>query len=137
MEQQDLKVTINDKDYQLLITLGFWKRCGFKREEANIIEQDPDVYSKALQLAIFYGNKKECSWNSLEDMVKELPMETIEELSEDHSEKLSFAMIHYLPKKMREIILSKMKDVEAKVAEAMDNALNLSELDDDWYEKKN
>lgn len=137
LEQKDLKVIIDDQEYPLLITLGFWKQCGFKREEAQIISEDPELYFNALKLAMFYGSKKAQKWNSLSDMSKDITDQMLEDLDEDYSERISFAMIHYLPEKLRKVILKKMNEADGNIEKAIDKSLNLEIDQEENDQKKN
>ena len=139
IEQKDLNVkfTINgqEKTLKLLVTLGFWKKCGFKREEAQVIETDPEVYSKALKLAIFYGNKKDFGWTSQKDMESLITDDMIDDLEESHAQKLSFAMVHYLPEKLRKVILKKLNESEDEMAKTIDQAMDAASNDGDSKKK--
>lgn len=127
--QKDLYVEINGKKFPLLITLGFWKRCGFKREEAQIITEDPEIYLNSLKLALFYGSKKEYGWQNLSDMEKMITDEVLEELTEDYSQQISYAIIHYLPEKLRKLIIEKMNIAEKQAEAAIDAALIDQDMD--------
>lgn len=124
IEKNDLEIKIKGRVYPLKITLGFWKQCGFKRDQAQIIEEDPAIYSKALKLAIFFGNKDEYGWKNLADMEKMVTDDDIDSLDEDYSGLVSFAMVHYLPEKLRKIVLDKMRGAEANMEKLMDAAVD-------------
>lgn len=116
-------VVISGRELTLKITLGFWKRCGFTREGAGVIEDDPTACQKALELAIFYGNKDEFGWNSVSDMKKVFTDSDFESIDEDYSGKLSIAMIHYLPEKMRKAVIKRMEESEADLDKAIQDAI--------------
>jgi hypothetical protein len=105
-------VTVKGLKLKLKVTLGFWRHCGFTRENADVIEKDPTHYLNALKLAVFYGNKDQYNWSSREDMSKMLSDEDFENCEEDYSSDLSMATVWYLPKKIREITLRKIKEIE-------------------------
>lgn len=132
--EQNQTVIVNGQELKLKITLGFWKHCGFKREEAAIIEQDQDLYFKALKLAVFYGNRETFNWNSFDDMSKNFTDDAFEACEQDYSQDISMAMIWYMPKKLRDITLKKIKDLEAKHEELIENALNA--MDETVQEEK-
>lgn len=131
IDQKDLNITIEingkPKVLQLLVTLGFWKKCGFKKDEAQCIETDPEKYSKALLLALYYGNKKDFGWNSIEDMGKIITEDMIDELDQSYTQTLSFAMVHYLPEKLRKIVLAKLNSAEDDMAKVVDAAMESPE----------
>lgn len=121
---ESLKVKIAGKDYKIKITLGFWKKCGFTREQAEIISTDTEKYSRALKLSVFYGNKQEFNWECEEDMFKNIPESSFDDIDEDCADLISRAMIHYLPEKMRKVILAKINKTEEQLGEIIDNALD-------------
>lgn len=122
-ELKEYVIRIKNKDFKLKTPLGFWKRCGFKREEAGKLQEDPNLYSKALELALFYGNKDEFGWKSLDDMRNLITEEDLDSLDEDHSATLSYAMINYLPRKMRELVLKQVRIAEGKEEDLVERAM--------------
>lgn len=137
IEKKDLFVTIDKKQFKLKVTLGFWKKCGFKRDEANVIESDPTALFTALKLAIFYGNKEEYAWENLKDMEKLITEDKLDSIDEDCAQKLSFAMIHYLPEKLRKIVMEKLQDTEKNIANIIDTAMDNADQVVSDSQKKN
>lgn len=120
----ELKVRIGSKEYKIKVTLGFWKKCGFTREQAEIISQDPEKLIQAIKLAVFYGNKEEYNWNNLEDMLKNIPESDFESIDEDCSDIISRAMVYYLPEKMRKVILDRINKTEEEIGQMIDQAMD-------------
>lgn len=124
IEEDELAIEIGGKRLKLKVTLGFWKHCGFKREEAQIIDGDPEAMLKALKLAVYYGNKFDYNWKSPKDVEGNFPDDLFEDIEEDCSKKLTLAMIHYLPKKMRDASIQRIKMAEKAAEVAIENAGN-------------
>lgn len=123
-ENEKQKVIIKGIELELKVTVGFWKHCGFTREEASVIESDINHYFNALKLAVFYGNKHKYSWNCLKDMYKTITEQDFEDCEQDYSQEISMATIWYLPKKLRELTLKKIKDLEGQHEDMIKNALD-------------
>lgn len=115
---------IKGQELELKVTVGFWKRVPFTREEASCIETDVPKYFEALKLAVFYGNKDRKGWKCLEDMHKDISELDFEDTEVDYSQEISMTMIWYMPKKMRELTLSKVKEVEEKHEDMMKKAMD-------------
>lgn len=98
---EKISININDKEYKLLITLGFWKDLSFSKSEATSIYSDSKRLFECIKLAVFYGNKKEFGWNCLNDMLKEIPDEAFEEIESDPVELIGKAFYEYLPDDMK------------------------------------
>ena len=68
MEHKKPTIKINNVDYDLKITLGFWKDLSFSRKEIGELRNDAKRMLECLELAIFHGNKKRLGWKCLSDM---------------------------------------------------------------------
>ena len=132
-------VEVKGIKFELKVTYGFWRHCGFKREEMNIIENNVEAYLTALKLAVFYGNKNKYNWNCFADMEKMLTDSDFDECSEDYTQKISMAAIYYMPKKLRDITLKKMKDIEKQyglmIEQEMDNVMSIDSKKSDIKKK--
>ena len=65
-----IMIKINKKEYNLKVTLGFYKNLSFPQSELNSIHDDATRLFEVLKLALYYGNKKEQGWLSIADMEK-------------------------------------------------------------------
>lgn len=107
------KIKINEVDYDLKITLGFWKSLSFKRSEIATLRDNPKRIIECLTLAIFYGNKKKLGWKSLIDMEKIISQECFDELETDPYNLLSDAFYYYLPENLKKMA-DKIENEELK-----------------------
>ena len=98
-------VQIHDQDYKLKVTLGFYKRISFPREEMQSIYTNGARLLEVLELAIFFGNKKEKGWKELEDLRKEISNEHLEDINDNNiSEKIGTAIFNSLPDALQKTI---------------------------------
>jgi len=98
----DIIIKIEDEEYKLLITLGFWKNLSFPRSEINLIYSDGKKLAEVLKLALFYGNKKEFGWNCIDDMKLTITDEDIDNIDTDPQEIIAEAFLEYFPEKVKE-----------------------------------
>lgn len=122
-DYEDLTVKIKNEILTLKITAGFWKRCGFKREETKIIESDPEIYLKALKLAVYYGNKERFNWDSIQDLEQMFSDDDFEDTDVDYAAKLSYAMVYFMPINLRKIILKQLAEADSQMEETINSAL--------------
>jgi len=99
--KKNITVKINNQEYKLLITLGFWKNLSFPKSEATSIYTDANKLYECLKLAIFYGNKTIKGWQYLADMEQEIKDEDLELIEEDPSDLIAKAFYEYLPEEMK------------------------------------
>lgn len=100
-------VKINDQDYKLKITLGFYKRISFPREEMQSIYTNGTNLLEVLKLAIFFGNKADKGWKTLEDLEKVITNENLEDIDDNNiSEKIGTAIFNNLPDTVQNAIES-------------------------------
>lgn len=91
-------VTINEKDYNLKITLGFYKMISFPREEMQSIYTNGTRLIEVLKLAIYFANKKSKGWNCLGDLDKEITESDFELIEDrDIAEKIGTAIFNSFP----------------------------------------
>jgi hypothetical protein len=124
MKKTDFKVKLKNKEWKLKVTLGFWKSCGYTHAEAEVITKDSEKCLLSLRLAVFYGNREEYGWENLEDMKKVLSDADFEAIDEDCTEKLSLAMVEFLPPKMKALVQRKIAEANTKAEELINNMLN-------------
>jgi hypothetical protein len=97
-------IKIEGKEYNLKVTLGFWKKLNIPREDFASILTNAERFSECIVLAVFYGNKNAEGWNTLKEMLEVLKVnDFIDELgAEEEVEEvygaLSEAVHKYLPK---------------------------------------
>ena len=108
------------------------------------MEEDAEVYLKAIKLMVFYGNKQDYNWASLEEMNKMLTDADFEDTDEDYSQKMVYATIYFMPEAMRKAVLSKLNKIEEQAEETLDQELDLmaaegesAEPTEEGSEKKN
>lgn len=100
---KEIKIKINNYDYTLKITLGFWKNLSFKREDIGTILTDATRFSECIELAVFYGEKNQQGWLSIDSMRQDYNI--INEIDDIDSEKevelvynaLNEAFLAYMP----------------------------------------
>lgn len=109
-------VKINDKEYKLKITLGFYKKLSFPQSELNSFTDNATRRFEMLKLALFYGNKQEKNWHTLEDMQKEITDDSLDESSDCNLlDKLSEAVYISLPDSVKKIVDKQQKEQEGKI----------------------
>lgn len=108
---EKISIIINDKEYRLLITLGFWKDLSFLKSECMSIYSDSKRLFECIKLAVFYGNKKEFGWKCLNDMFLMMSEEAFEEITVDPVELIGKAFYEYLPDDMKK----KADELEAEL----------------------
>ena len=114
-------IKINDQEYKLKITLGFYKRLSFPQSELNSVNDNAIRRFEMLKLALFYGNKQTKVWKTLEDMEKVINDDVLEELADPNLlDKLNEAVYLYLPDSMKKAI----KDQEEVNQEAESSKKN-------------
>jgi len=96
-------IKLNDSEYDLKITLGFWKDLSFSRKEIGELRNDAKRMLECLELAIFHGNKKKFGWDSLSDMDKLNIKKSLEDLEVDPYDLLDNAFYHYLPDNLKKM----------------------------------
>lgn len=115
---KDIKIKINNQEYKLKITLGFWKKLSFPQEEFNSIYTNAKRLEECLKLALFYGNKADKDWKSLADMEKVITEDNLDDLEFDLKEPLGLALMENMPeslkKKVEEQLENSEKDTKKK-----------------------
>lgn len=107
----DITIKLQGQEFKIKITLGFFKNLGFMREELQSITNNGfcnDRFTQCLKLAVFYGNKNDSGWKSIDDMLDHI--DVIEALDEIDSEEgimeiynaLQDAFILHMPKAEKE-----------------------------------
>ncbi len=110
----DIIIKINDKDYKLKITLGFWKNLSFKQSDFNSIYDNAGRLAESIKLALFYGNKKDKDWGCIDDMNKEISDEAIDDIDYDLKDPLSKALIANMPQSLKDKIKEGQAELEAE-----------------------
>ncbi len=112
-------IKINNKEYKLKITLGFYKKLSFPQSELNSINDNATRRFEMLKLALFYGNKQEKGWNSLEEMSKDIKDDDLEN-SDDCNilDKLNMAVYEYLPDSMKKLLKKEELQEDQKIEES-------------------
>jgi hypothetical protein len=89
----DKFIKINGKDYNLKITLGFYKKLSFPKSELNNIHDNSIRLFEAVKLAVYFGNKQDKGWLSIADMDKEISDDMFDDIDDGNIiEKLSQAI---------------------------------------------
>jgi len=101
------KIEINKKDYELKITLGFWKNLSFPRSELESIAVDGKKMFEVIKLAIYYGSKQANGWHCIKDMELEITDEVMDDLDMDSGTlylKFEEAIFNSYPKDLQDAI---------------------------------
>lgn len=106
-------IKINNKEFQLKITLGFWKDLSFKRSDFMSVRDDAEKIIECLKIAIFYGNRKKFGWNNLKEMEKDVSQKELEDLEEDPYDLIDGALYYYMPEQLKK----KLEKIEAEELE--------------------
>lgn len=121
---EKVSIRIAGKDYNLRLTLGFWKAINRKQGDFTDISENQEDMLNAIKWSIYYGEPLETrTWTC----IKELPFKDTDllEVDDNLEEKIQEAYFLTLSKKM----LEKYKDIEKrtedyrnqKVEELLDN----------------
>lgn len=111
------KIEINNKEYKLKITLGFWKNLPFPRSELESIAFDGVKMSEVIKLAVYYGSKHDNDWHCIKDMEKVITDENLEDLSIDTGTlyaRFEEAILNSYPKELQDAIKNAEKGIEEK-----------------------
>jgi len=104
-------IILNNQEYKLKVTLGFYKRISFPREELQSIYTNGSRMIEVLKLAIFFGNKADRNWQSFADMEKEITDDLLEDIDDNNiSEKIGTAIFDNLPDTVQNAINNTVKD---------------------------
>lgn len=114
MTQSTIK--IKDKEYKLKVTLGLYKKLSFPKSELSTIIDNAVRQFEVIKLALYYGNKQECNWQSLSDMDKELSDEVLEEIDDCNLiDKINEAIYINLPDSLKKVADENSQDLKKKV----------------------
>lgn len=103
--EKKAEINIGDKVYKLKVTLGFYKRLSFDRQEIAHAYNDAKKLFECIKLAIYFGNKAQYNWHSISDMESTISDEVLEDVEDpDLFEKLSIAIYNNLPESLKKAV---------------------------------